>query len=204
MKYPFKVTINDQKSALRIKDDVQIGHYFVFVKHKRATSVDRLERLLVKKYYKTSVLPLVNQPIKLDGVTITPEARQIGTIGCIVSDANFYRAEQDVVRLFMAFPKPPNELLLVINCNGELFTERPVKLSDGVGIETLFNCHQEIMMLSYLLLGKIFVCQFPSGLQNILLLYSLLNLLIINLMQKLAHFCLNWLLKVIKYPLREN
>ncbi len=139
MKYPFKVTINDQKAALRIKDDVQIGHYFVFVKHKRATSADRLKRLLVKKYYKTSVLPLVNQPVKLDGVTITPEPRQIGTLGCIVSDANLYRYEKDVVRLFIAFPKPPNKLLLVINCNGEFFTERPVKLSDGVGIETLFK-----------------------------------------------------------------
>jgi FimV-like protein len=139
MKYPFKITINDQKAALRIKDDVQIGHYFVFVKHKRAISVDRLERLLVNKYYKTSVLPLVNQPVKLDGVTITPEPRQIEPIGCIVSDAKFYRAEQDVVRLFIAFPKPPDELLLVINCNGELFTTRKVKLSEGVGIETLLK-----------------------------------------------------------------
>ncbi len=139
MKYPFKITINDQKAALRIKDDVQIGHYFVFFKHKRGTSADRLKRLLVNKYYKTSVLPLVNQPVKLDGVTITPESRQIDPIGCIVSDANLYRAEQDVVRLFIAIPKPPDELQLVINCNGTFFTKRAVKLYDGVGIETLLK-----------------------------------------------------------------
>ncbi|MEN8218052.1 MAG: hypothetical protein ABFS56_17125 [Pseudomonadota bacterium] len=137
MKYPFKITINDQQCAEQIKDDVQIGHYFVFVKHKKANSVERLRRLLVKKYSKNIVLPLVNQAVKLDGVTITPEHRDIEPIGCVVTDRDLYRAEQDSVRLFIAFPTPPEDLRLTINCNGEVFSERRVKLMDGVGIETL-------------------------------------------------------------------
>jgi FimV-like protein len=137
MKYPFKITINDQQCAEQIKDDVQIGHYFVFVKHKKTNSVERLKRLLVKKYNKNIILPLVHQTVKLDGVTITPEHRHIDPIGCVVTDRDLYRAEQDSVRLFIAFPTPPEDLRLTINCNGEVFSERPVKLTDGVGIETL-------------------------------------------------------------------
>jgi len=137
MKYPFKVTINDQQRAEQIKDDVQIGHYFVFVKHKKATSVERLRRLSVKKYLKKNVLPLVNQAVKLDGVTITPQHRDIEPIACVVTDRKLYRAEQDTVRFFIAFPTPPEDLRLTINSNGEMFSERLVKLTDGVGIETV-------------------------------------------------------------------
>jgi len=137
MKYPFKITINDQQRAEQIKDDVQIGHYFVFVKHKKATSVERLKRLSVKKYFKNNVLPLVNQAVKLDGVTITPQHRDIDPIACVVTDRNLYHADQDTVRFFIAFPAPPEDLRLTINCNGEMFSERLVKLTDGVGIETV-------------------------------------------------------------------
>jgi len=137
MKYPFKVTINDQQRAEQIKDDVQIGHYFVFVRHKKATSVERLRRLSVKKYFKNNVLPLVNQAVKLDGVTITPQHRDIEPIACVVTDRKLYRAEQDTVRFFIAFPTPPEDLRLTINSNGEMFSERLVKLTDGVGIETV-------------------------------------------------------------------
>ena len=52
------------------------------------------------------VLPLVEQPIELEGVTITPELRTIEPIGCIVSDRDLYRAEQDTVHLFITFPTP--------------------------------------------------------------------------------------------------
>ncbi len=137
MKYPFKVTINEQQRAEQIKDDVQIGHYFVFVKHKKATSVERLKRLSVKKYLKNNVLPLVNQPVKLDGVTITPQHQDIDPIACVVTDRKLYRAEQDTVRFFIAFPTPPKDLRLTIKSNGEMFSERLVKLTDGVGIETV-------------------------------------------------------------------
>ena len=137
MKYPFKITINDQQRAEQIKDDLQIGHYFVFVKQKKAVSVERLKRLSIKKYIKNNVLPIVNQAIKLDGVTITPQHRDIDPIACVVTDRNLYRAEQDTVRFFIAFPTPPEDLRLTINRDGEMFSERLVKLTDGVGIETL-------------------------------------------------------------------
>ncbi|OQY57172.1 MAG: hypothetical protein DRR08_18055 [Candidatus Parabeggiatoa sp. nov. 2] len=137
MKYPFKVTIYDQKHAWQQKDDVQIGHYFVFVKHQKAPSTGRLVRLLAKKPHINVVLPLVDEPVKLKSLTITPEARIIEPVGCVVADRDLYRAEQDTVHLFIAFPTPPDELRLVIECNGAFFSERAVKLTDGVGIETL-------------------------------------------------------------------
>jgi hypothetical protein len=89
MKYPFEITINDDERASQIKDKVKIGHYFVFVNQKTNT-----------------VLPLVDQPVQLDGVTITPDTRLIDPIGCLVSDRDLYRAEQDTVYLFIAFPAP--------------------------------------------------------------------------------------------------
>lgn len=138
MKYPFKITINNLQRAEQIKDDVQIGHYFVFVKHKKATSIERLKRLLVTKYNKINVLPLINKTVKLNSVTITPDHRHIDPIGCLVTDRHLYRAEQDTVHLFIAFPTPPEDLRLTINCNGQIFTERPVKLTDSIGIESLY------------------------------------------------------------------
>jgi len=121
MKYPFKVTIYDQKHAWQQKDDVQIGHYFVFVKHQKAPSTGRLVRLLAKKPHINVVLPLVDEPVKLKSLTITPEARIIEPVGCVVADRDLYRAEQDTVHLFIAFPTPPDELRLVIECNGAFF-----------------------------------------------------------------------------------
>lgn len=113
-----KITINDHQSAWQIKDDVQIGHYFVFVKP-------------------TQVLPVVEQPVELDGVTITPERHRIQPICCVVTDRDLYRAKQDLVHLFIAFPSPANTLHLVITYNKTFFAKLPVELTDSVGHQTL-------------------------------------------------------------------
>jgi len=138
MKYPFQIKINDDKRASQLKDDVQIGHYFVFLKDKKVVRDSRLKRLLIKKTWSINkVFPLVDEPIELNGVTITPEPRLIEPIGCVVCDRDLYRAEQDTVNLFIAFPKPPEDLHLNIDCNGTFFTKRNVQLDNGIGIERL-------------------------------------------------------------------
>ena len=138
MKYPFKITVNNHQRALLIKDNVQIGHYFVFVKQDaRWSGKGRRLRLIIEKKIKNRVLALVDKQVQLDGVSITPEPRLIEPIGCVVADRDLYRAEQDSVHLFIAFPSPPKYLRLAIDYNGEFFADRPVELTEGVGIETL-------------------------------------------------------------------
>jgi len=139
MKYPFQIKINDDKRASQLKDKVQIGHYFVFVKDKKTNSEGRFKRLLLGKesINQVFVFPLVDEPIELDGVTITPQPRPIEPMGCLVCDRDLYRAEQDTVNLFIAFPKPPKDLQLNIDCNGIFFTKRKVLLNNGVSIERL-------------------------------------------------------------------
>jgi hypothetical protein len=136
MKYPFKIILHDSKRALPLRHEVQIGHYFVFVKDNKPSSVAHKEkRLLVKGDDK--VLPLINQAVRLEGVTITPTHPIIDPISTVVTERDLYRAEQDVVHLFIAFPNAPKNLRLVIKSNGESFTERALQLINGMAIETL-------------------------------------------------------------------
>jgi len=140
MNYPFTIVVNDFEKAGEIKNDVQIGHYFVFkTKTTETEGQGRFKRLLVNQQSRNVVFPLIdtNTTVHLDGVTINPVPRAIENMGCIVSDRDLYRAEQDIVRLFIAFPKPPQNLELIIKHNGEFLTKRQVKLEQGVGIETL-------------------------------------------------------------------
>ena len=138
MNYPFQITINDHDSAWQIKQNIQIGHYFVFIKNpteQKSRDNGRLLRLVQQKCFDKSVVPLANEPVQLDGLTITPEHGFIEPIACLVADRDLYRAEQDVVHLFVAFPNPAKHLNLLINYNGAFFSEREVELSDGVAIE---------------------------------------------------------------------
>jgi hypothetical protein len=135
MQYPFQVDVNNQSQAWKMKNDVQIGHYFVFLKHK-TSGTGRLKRLLIEAPDKRKVLPLVDEPVTLKGVTITSKRHSIAPIGCVVADRDLYRAEQDTVHLFIAFPNPVRDLRLLVKYQGDFFTERTLKLKDGVGIET--------------------------------------------------------------------
>jgi hypothetical protein len=137
MKYPFKMIFHDPKRAVQMKHKVQIGHYFVFIKdNKPSNFTHKLKRLLVKGDGKHQVVPLVDNPVQLEGVTITPTRPIIDPISTVVTERNLYHAEQDVVHLFIAFPKVPKHLRLVIKYNGKLFTERKVQLTNGMAIES--------------------------------------------------------------------
>ncbi len=116
--------------------EVQMGHYFVFVRDNKPSSVaPKMKRLLVKDDDK--ILPLINKPVRLEGVTITPAHTMIDPVSTVVTERDLYRAEQDVIHLFIAFPNAPKNVRLVIKYNGEPFTERDVQLTNGMAIETL-------------------------------------------------------------------
>jgi hypothetical protein len=138
MKYPFKMIFHDPKRALQMKHKVQIGHYFVFLNDNKPSCIaHKVKRLLVKGDDKNAVLPLIDKPVRLEGVTITPAHPFIDPIGTVVTERDLYHAEQDVIHLFIAFPNAPKHLRLVIEYHGESFVEREVRLTNGVAIETL-------------------------------------------------------------------
>lgn len=141
MSYPYEIAISDPKLARQIRNSVKIGSYFVFEGDRKSQDhgerfIRRMNRLLIKKSGR--VFPLANEPVSLEGMTITPKPRPIETIGCVVTDRELYRADgQESVNLFMAFPSPPESLSLIIECNGEFFARRNPELTEGVGIEVL-------------------------------------------------------------------
>ncbi len=138
MKYPFKMIFHDPKRALQMKHKVQIGHYFVFLNDKKPSGIAyKVKRLLLKGDDKNAVLPLIDKPVRLEGITITPAHPFIDPIGTVVTERDLYRAEQDVIHLFIAFPNAPKHLRLIIKYHGESFAEREVQLTNGVAIETL-------------------------------------------------------------------
>ena len=138
-----QIDITDYELAKQTKNRVTLGHYFVYVEDVRAlnvkdSNVGRRERLLLMSPEDSRrVIPIVEHPIELAGITISPSERRIDPIGCLVADRDLYRAEQDTVHLYIAFPKPQDNLQLRVEINGEPFTERDLDLQDGVAIETL-------------------------------------------------------------------
>ncbi len=137
--YPFELDITHWNHAEKIRDKVQLGHYFVFVDDalKVLYKSGKRARLLGHRPERR-VLPVVDQPIALKGVTLKPKKRDVERLGCVVADRDLYRAEEDVVNLFVALPDPPENLKLIVEQNGEPFTERDPELEDcGVAVETL-------------------------------------------------------------------
>lgn len=137
MNLPVDVHIDDYREAAKTKDSITLGHYFAFVDAKEEPRRGRMRRLLAEPTTTHRVLPLVGDPIAVTGMTLTPKERRLDPLGAVVADRDLYRAEHDTVYLFVAMPQPPKDLELQVHCNGELLTERPVELQDGVGIETL-------------------------------------------------------------------
>jgi hypothetical protein len=137
------IDITNFAQAQRSIRYVTLGHYFVFVKDTQALEgrpgrEGRRERLLLEdRRARRAILPLIDNPVQLSGIRIRPPQRSIDRIGCLVADRDLYRAEQDTVHLFTAFPAPPSNLHLHVECNGEAFTERTLELSAGMAIETL-------------------------------------------------------------------
>ncbi len=138
-----RIHIKDYGLVQQTKRHVTLGHYFVFVDHPKALKGrhdrgTRGQRLLLDNREDThKVLPLVEQTVELAGVDIKPAQRTLAPIACLVADRDLYRAEQDTVHLFVAAPKPPAGLRLLVEYNGQLLVERTPELEDGVGIEAL-------------------------------------------------------------------
>jgi hypothetical protein len=147
MNHPVDIQITDFMRAFATRDAVQVGHYFVFVDHPRALAArrqrsglrGRLERLLVKREPEARgrVLPLLDRPVELSGVTLTPRNRGIEPMACLIADRDLYRAEDDTVHLYAAMPAPRDGVSLVVTCHGERFTERALRFEDGVALESL-------------------------------------------------------------------
>jgi hypothetical protein len=141
----YQVEVTDYQAAARTKDHVKVGRYFVYVDDEQAMADTerkrggRLARLLVNKKPAGSrrVVPLVDQPVELAGVTLTPEPVKVDPAGCVVTDRDLYRAEQDTVHLFVAAPAPPEGLQLSVEHNNQPFTTLELELEQGVCIETL-------------------------------------------------------------------
>ncbi len=137
------VDVQDYDRAMAIKAHVTLGHYFVYVDDVQALrgktgGGGRRERLLLAdRHDGARVLPLVEHPVELPGVSIRVPDRRSEPLGCLVTDRDLYRAEQNTVHLFIAFPSPPARLRLRVDCNGAPFTERAPELEEGLGIEML-------------------------------------------------------------------
>ena len=112
-------------------DSLTLGHYFAFVDAKAEPRRGRMTRLLAETTTTHRVIPLVGDSVAVAGMTLTPRDRHIDPLGAVVTDRDLYRAEQDTVYLFIAMPKPPEGLELVVRCNGELLTERSIEVEDG-------------------------------------------------------------------------
>jgi hypothetical protein len=140
MSTPFRIEIKDWRKAQELKEHVDLGHRFVFVRDSSALkSTGRLGRLLgFRQDAQRTVLPLVDAPVELTGVDVVPEIQKPRPLACLVSDRDLYRREEDTVHLYAAMPKPGRDVRLVITQNGVPFTERPLSFGpDGVAVEAL-------------------------------------------------------------------
>src|SRR5437660_3696879 len=127
----FDVSVGNFAKARESARGVQVGSYFLFDDGSR-TSGGRLARLLARSERRRSVFPLVDAPLELPGLTITPDRDPIAPLGALVSDRDLYRAEQDVAHLFAAVPgTPPQDLVLTLLMNNAFFTERKLQLGPG-------------------------------------------------------------------------
>ncbi len=134
---PVRVEVTNYDLAARIAERVVLGHHFAFLKGNAARESRRLERLLGSDGG-WRVVPLLDEPIELSGVTLHPQPRGVEPLACLVCDRDLYRAEDDVVHLFAAFAEPPQaSVRLVVEHNGAALTERELELVDGLAIETL-------------------------------------------------------------------
>src|SRR5437773_1064387 len=110
-----EVSIQNYSQAQQTARDTEVGAYFVFTRQAPVSGLARLGRLLAKPPRSRSVLPLVEAPVSLPGLTIAPVERGLRPIAAVVADRDLYRAEQDTAHLFVAVPgKAPPELTLIL------------------------------------------------------------------------------------------
>jgi hypothetical protein len=139
MTHPFRTSITDARLAEQLKDQVELGHFFVFVKDGRALRKGgKTGRLFgYRAAMGRSVIALTDRPVELSGVTITPNEKNLVPLACLVSDRDLYRAEQDTVRLFIALPNAPVGTRLEVSQNGSVLVTRPIAPGAAMCIEPL-------------------------------------------------------------------
>ena len=137
MNLPVDVSIDDYSLVMKTKDSLTLGHYFAFADAAAESRQGRRARLLAEPAKSLRVIPLLGESFSVAGMTLTPRERVLDPLGAVVVDRDLYRAELDHVYLFIAMPKAPKGLELVVECNGEAFTVRTPDLKDGVSLEIL-------------------------------------------------------------------
>src|SRR5262249_18013700 len=112
---------------------VRVGSFFVFQETSGRWG---------KKATKREVLPLLEQPIELPGIRLTPKDRGLEPLATLCADRDLYRAEQDTVNLFLAVPAAAGAfgksgLSIALEMNGASLTERAVDIGrEGVAVES--------------------------------------------------------------------
>jgi hypothetical protein len=137
MDLPIHVHFEDGARAIQVFEAMTLGHYFAFIDESKVPKSGREQRLVAEPAKSHRVLPLVGGPIELPGCVLTPKSRRCTPVGTIVADRDLYRAEQDIVYLFIAVPGVTVEkLTLRLEASGELHTSRQLKLEQGIAVET--------------------------------------------------------------------
>lgn len=133
------VTVLDPTLAQEAGDQLELGHYFVFVRDGRLSRErGRRGRLQAHRQSARAVLAALTSPVEVAGLRITPPERGLGPSVCVVADRDIYRAEQDTVRLFVVAPPDAGPLSLSVHHNGAYLLERPLETSpEGLALETL-------------------------------------------------------------------
>ena len=68
---------------------------------------------------------------------MVPKSRRCDPVGTIVADRDLYRAEQDIVYLFIAVPGATGDgFKLCLEVSGQPLTSRQLKLEQGIAVET--------------------------------------------------------------------
>lgn len=143
MRPTLKTTDLDHQALQEARSKLRVGHYFAFATHDtKQERSERFSRLLAKRgsgAKGVQVVPLLDQDVTIQGLTLQPAARDRSPLGIVVADRDLYRAEHDTVNLLIAFPAPPKQQVrLLIEHLGQPLTERDVTLdAQGLALETL-------------------------------------------------------------------
>lgn len=143
MRPTLKTTHLDHQALQEARSKLRVGHYFAFATHDtKQERSERFSRLLAKRGSGAKglqVVPLLDQEVTIQGLTLQPAARDRSPLGIVVADRDLYRAEHDTVNLLIAFPAPPKQQVrLLIEHLGQPLTERELTLdAQGLALETL-------------------------------------------------------------------
>ena len=117
MNAPIDFQITDWHKARELEGRISAGRHFLFV--------DK------------AVYPLVDEPIQLPGMTVSPSAQAVQPLAAVVASRDLYRAEEDTAHLLVVLPAEPERARLLVECDGQPFTERELVLRRGTALVPL-------------------------------------------------------------------